>query len=318
MNTEDYDYGRADQHGINVARGNRHKWVNPKGTIEDLPSRDSNRKGRVGWSRHGGLGFPALDNMLAKGVGRPWDNVYSEIIAKIKEEFGSHCWADLINRIRWHVELNPMEVGNGQYVQGSGRPFYSFNRRSLMVHPKTGILMHPKQGWCDLRFTKPGERRGWWGEETHYWEGLYFRKMHGVWHEVDLAHVPKRPESDALKDYTSSGGRYRYYRPRDEDWLYKMDIRDEVLHTRLYSDVMHDLARCHGYKKFDGSIISHKQYEEEISKALKSSWYTGCVGRPLLCERYVYAKAAWPIGKARMRQVGIQVGPILKAPNIVR
>lgn len=310
------DFGHAKAHGI-TSRGDHGKYFGRRTRLEELPQRESFRKGRAGWSRHFRLNLPAIDHIIQGGIGRPWGKVYSEIVAKIKENFSEDCWPELFERVRWSIELNPMDVGDGQYVQATGRPFYEHSRLStVMVHPVTGLLIRPKKEWCKITFERPGARRGWWDEETHYWQGLYFRKMHGEWHEVELAIVPKRPQNH--QNHSQNRGRYPWYAVRDSDWLYQMNLRDVVIRTRIHSDLRHDLARCHGYKKYDGTIISHKQYQEELSKALKSNWYSGCVSTPMLCERYVYAKSAWPISKARMRQVGIPVGPVLTAPNIVR
>jgi hypothetical protein len=314
VNIEDND--RGIDHGIRMRRGDRRRH-HQHTSIHDLPIREGFPKGVDRDNHHDGLDFPALAGILRKNVGRPWAKVYEGIVAKAKANHGAHCWKELLDRIAWYVELNPMDVGDGQYVQASGRPFYHLRHRSdnqFLVHPVTGLLMRPKDEWTRLKFVKDGER-SWWGEPTHLWQNRYFRFMNSIWYEVELVRVPQRK----MTAYEAITGQRQYssYRPRDEDWLYKLNLRDAVIRTRIYSDMQHNLALCHGYKTYDNKVVTHAEYEKERNDALRSQHY-GRYNAPLLFGHYVYAKNAWQISKATMREVGLFTGPQLKLPNIVR
>ena len=79
-----------------------------------------------------------LRKWLHKQVNRPWDKVYSELVAGIdrRSTVGQH----LIDHVMWEVAVNVHWDDQGRLIEREygWREF----RRGLFVHPRTGILRY--------------------------------------------------------------------------------------------------------------------------------------------------------------------------------
>ena len=88
--------------------------------------------------------YKAIDGWLRKQVGRPWDDVYSDLVAKIKEAaIGRYNRWRLLKDLSWKVELNVC-------LNEDGIPFtrkfcgYNYLVNDLYVDPEDGTLKYWK------------------------------------------------------------------------------------------------------------------------------------------------------------------------------
>lgn len=239
--------------------------------------------------------FKGLKGMLRKGLGKPWAKIRSDIVHYVKKNFSSKLWHEMIERIEWYVELNPMQVGDDEYVHADGRVFsHSEKYPQFLVHPKTGTLMLPKDEWTKIRFIHNSYGRRDYDEDTVLWfNKRYFRKIHGIWYEGEIKRVPAN-DSKVLG-----------YVSRENDWLYKKNLFDAVLRVRIYSALLGDLIHIHGYVTDQGEYVSHKDFIEKRDKHYKThpyNYFSFCKGHCIYCPRL------WQISDATKRMVGIQDG----------
>lgn len=310
----DFYEDRACDYGIRKHRGNSRPNCAQRGDkIEDLPHHQrmghfvDEHESPNGWKYH-----PGLKGIIRKGVGKPWGKVYAELLEFVKSNYSPSVWKDVLDTIEWNVETNPMDVGDGDYVQSNGHPFYSYGKREdYVVHPVTGMLMKVPEKWTKVRFdSRDGERWYVTKDSVHYWQNRYFRQISGIWYEVELVRVPKEPRTS---NHTCCG-----WRPRDEDWLYKMNLRDVVFRTRIYSDLVGSLASAHGYLTRQNRFVSREQYQKESAERIRRSYFLSHKDFLPADEGFpVYAKSMWQVKKSVLTQAGI-LGANLTAPNIVR
>lgn len=302
---EDIFEDRASEWGIKTHRGDSPpKRRQGRETILDLPKRERMKTYVEDFDGHD-TSFKALYRMLQKGIGKPWGVVYSEIIHKVKQEFPFNLWHEIINRIPWYVETNPMDIGNGVYVSASGHSFNNTGSwNSLMVHPETGILMKPKEEWCSLRFVKSGQPRWIGNDTTYYFCDRYFRQINGIWYEVEYV-----PIHHSIITYN--------YQHLSDDPLYKRDLHDCILKVRVSRWYIGSLASAHGYLGYSGHLVSDVKYRAEQLAYEKKSPLRGW-GTYIPHGKYIYAKKMWQIGNTTKKQVGINIGPSLEVPDIVR
>lgn len=139
---------RPDMHKVIVERprrGSRGPFRRPPGEkhgrVEDLPAAEGVRRPHQlsGQSRELNEHLAPLQRYLRKQVGRPWDNVYSEIsrhlapTSAVKQHVRDHIW-DYVER---HVTLGP----DGAVYMKPGR----FNRPEAPLAPGT-LFIHPVHG----------------------------------------------------------------------------------------------------------------------------------------------------------------------------
>lgn len=115
-----------------------------------------------------------LWRFLRSRCGRPWDEVYGEICQQINRDSAVqlHVWQHLM----WGVARTPLRI---QKLLAHARRFRS--RNNFYVEPDTGILREV----C-------GRRKRWPSRVPDRLEanGRHYRRIEGIWYEIDLAPIP--------------------------------------------------------------------------------------------------------------------------------
>lgn len=122
-------------------RGGKFRRNSPLRSIdlEDLPDKESVHA-RITDRRHGDVNTAPLNRYLQKQVGRPWNDVYSELCSQKRND-----GTDNIRRwCKYLVELNVKIIDGAPYcLKYQARPLRS---EELYVHPETGLLLRaPKE-----------------------------------------------------------------------------------------------------------------------------------------------------------------------------
>src|ERR1041384_4719388 len=144
-------------------------------------------------SRHGQYGWNAkeftdvltpLQRYLRKQVGRPWNDVYSELAQTLDKRSltGLHIWTHIVQEVVFHTEwqdghvwCSPRYGSHYRVDDNNHMPGYSL----LYVHPLTGLLCEePAGAWRDRRPAK-----GW----VEVDELTNFERVNGCWFEVKYA-----------------------------------------------------------------------------------------------------------------------------------
>lgn len=308
MNSEERPEYGAD-HNIRGERGRVYRYLQNT-PIEDFP-KHAKMRGEIhqDWDRHRGYKFDALKGMLRSGVGKPWVKTHQKIVAYIKENYKSDIWKNLLSWVNNDVEVSPMYIGEGVYVQANGRPFRTFRgHQDYFVDPVTGNLTAAKKEWEDIRFPPAGSNRRYdvHKDKVVYFQNRCYRNIHGIWYEAILVNVPKSPDNQWPQNFYS----------QEKNWLYQQNIVDAVLKDRIGSWMMHDLAWVHGYRTYENELVSYAQYQKYIGDRNRESYYMDRT-MPLIGERYVYAQSLRQISKSEIKQLGMD-NPNLTLPNIVR
>jgi hypothetical protein len=151
-----------------------------------------------------------LRRFLERRVGRPWDEVYSEICAHIAVR--SAVQKHVLDHLRGYVERHPVMINGWPHhpvAYGSDRGGYtplSARRTDFYVCPETGTLLTPSRG-----LPEHPARVHPLGELSQLWQ------LHGQWFVIQLAPVPtdwqeyKKRKDVLLKRRLSSvglGGKY--------------------------------------------------------------------------------------------------------------
>lgn len=158
-----------------------------------------------------------LRRFLAKQVGRRWDDVYSELRARIapSSTVQMHIQQHVYDTICPNVELVDGRVYEVPH-RWHRRPLYA-DRDTLYVDPRTGVLRRPKER-APVTPVPPPPRRGPAGTNTVYVE------LDGSWFVASLRPLRCPPEFGefdvVLRTRTSLGNaaeRRRLY--GDEKWV---------------------------------------------------------------------------------------------------
>jgi len=160
-------------------------------SLEDTPRREGIKRpwSRTSWQKHLNENLAPLRRYLRSNIGRPWDNVFSEICQQIN--VNSAVQLHIRQHIEWEVCLYAMRRGR-EWVDSRGRVIY----QSFLVDRKSGLLRH-------------NDNRGWWRRHNRRREspspnfvaseaGRCFRKIGGIWYEFELSPLPD--EIDGLID----------------------------------------------------------------------------------------------------------------------
>ena len=148
----------------------------------------SSARGRqYGWNSKEFSDFLSpLQRYLHSQVGRPWDEVYSEIRKAIPNGLhGDHLWM----HIRWEVEIHCFERDGRVFARQ--RYFYGDMEVSgLYVHPRTRFLC------CRLPASRPRlKKQGAPLDRIEIAEHEEYRKINGIWYyqkfvRLDVAGPP--------------------------------------------------------------------------------------------------------------------------------
>lgn len=143
------------------------------GDFDDgLPTKTSTKKDTVGLNgeekSQTDLMGP-LRRYLRKQVGRPWNDVWSEICSNNKDYMGEH----LKTHVEWEVVTNCWFDENNKLTGEYGWLFY---RSTLYVHPVTGILSLSKGTSSGYKRKKPEIRIVEMdGMEYYLYEDIWYR-----------------------------------------------------------------------------------------------------------------------------------------------
>ncbi len=171
-----------------------------EGREEDSPSRESIRK-KWGFDHKEFRDFLApIRGFLRKSVGRPWNDVWSEISSHLS--LGSTTQRHVLGHVFDYVEIHTIEQPDGSVTDSRGRPIFAFRRRdSYYVCPRTGIL-------CEV--PRPVSRRYRWRPKVPV---VRFHRIHGIWYEIGFARPPATGKGWLV------GGQIFSDRARLEEWL---------------------------------------------------------------------------------------------------
>ncbi len=147
--------------------------------IEDFRSRQGMR--RPWLSSHAkGLNenLAPLERYLRTHVGRPWDDIYSEICEHMNRNSAVqlHIWQHLMQFVCRDVYVT-LGLVKPSWWHGAGR-FY--------VDPSTGILRENLFRW---RYRRPEPKPD--PNRVPASEDIEYRRIEGIWYELRLAPIPK-------------------------------------------------------------------------------------------------------------------------------
>ena len=136
-----------------------------------------------------------LFRFLEKSVGRPWDEVYSEIRENLRLD--SSVQYHVVQHLRYAVTLNTFLGDDGHIYEGrlsSGYPGTlkvldvpnRYNKHRFYVHPVTKILC--QSPWLTNKDRK--DNREGTNTKLFYSEYRQFRLIDGNWKVVELAEIP--------------------------------------------------------------------------------------------------------------------------------
>jgi hypothetical protein len=97
-----------------------------------------------------------LKRYLRKQVGRPWDDVYSELSQHLDKRSlsGQHIWDHVLQEVEQYVWIG--ESGKVYYKRNYRYAKQPMQVRGLYVHPHSGLLCDTKLSWRASR--KPGQK----------------------------------------------------------------------------------------------------------------------------------------------------------------
>lgn len=154
-----------------------------------------------------------LVGYLRKQVGRPWDDVYSEICQNFNKN--STTQLHIIDHIFQYVEIHVRMI-DGEPYDSAG--VYRINRyrggEQFYVHPETGLLCQCKQIKFNTKKTKK--------KKLTEVDGRSFKKIDGIWYELTLVPYPPAPTECSLYPEYKIGG-MTFFHP------YRLYVQDAVL-----------------------------------------------------------------------------------------
>lgn len=204
------------------ARGKHERRIDPRDDLEDLPSRG--RMGRRWFFDPRDLGdrLAPLRRFLGSAVGRPWDDVWSEI-----------CAATNRRSIKGHHLVS--HVHGLVYSNAEWWTYY----RSRGYEPLSGFYVDD-EGVLRRCVRKPRRRRSDWALERgllRVGDDVELHLVDGVWYEVALSYVTDSLNGtrDAM---TGQVVRLHGYSDRELEWYQRWTGRTPERYARgcLYED----------------------------------------------------------------------------------
>jgi hypothetical protein len=175
-----------------------------------------------------------LRRFLDSCIGRPWDDVYSEIMSNL----------NLNNSVQYHVWQHLIQFGEVQtktYMEGDtvmaagvigpqSMTDASYGQAEFYVDPRDGTLRKTKKIRASWR--RPGEGYN----ETRYYDPknplIQYHKVAGIWYEFKF-----REATDEEKDYKSFGGFANFYDVSVRSWVYN---KWKPLNYNKFVDQIHE------------------------------------------------------------------------------
>lgn len=174
---------RSDMAKVIVERprlgANRHSAPGYRKTLqgtppEELPKRESIYRYR-GKTKHFNEHLGPLRRFLRARVGRPWDQVYSEICRNLRQD--SAIQSHVRDHVWDYVALQ-VEERDGVIYRATGWRGFRLRSGQLYVCPQTGILKSATEPAKSVPDVVPGRRN------------LEYRRLRGDWYELRLREVP--------------------------------------------------------------------------------------------------------------------------------
>lgn len=234
-----------------------------EGREEDSPSREHIRR-KWGWDRKTFNDYLApIRGFLRKSVGRPWDDVWSEISKHLK--LGSTTQRHVLGHVFDYVEIHTIKQADGSITDSKGQPIRSWRYDNFYVDPDTGLL-------CEVE-RKPSKNRWRWRPTFPV---VRFHRIDGIWYEVGYSRAPVIGVGWAVSGHVFST------REKLEEWLavnydfYRGYVR-EVKRYGYASDVvvrdrMADFSRQYGRENshwLDGGTIYCSSKRQAGKKELR-------------------------------------------------
>jgi hypothetical protein len=175
-------------------------------------SKDGDLPTKIGVSRHMWLthakskwlseNLRPLERYLGKQVGRPWNNVYSEISATltpgnpVKEHVRQHLRDFVVRKV-------VIDRETGEWMDGSARSFWRQNgywHQPFYVDPDDGLLKSSEKRWKAMGLApKPWKQRRKPNADPNVRvldKSREVRCIEGVWYELQFAHDRSRPADE--------------------------------------------------------------------------------------------------------------------------
>jgi hypothetical protein len=199
-------YHHSDKHHFYRTRTAKYKY-DPE-AMDDLPKKQGMRRPYSGNRKQFSDLLGPLESFLISRVGRPWNDVYSEICENIKPD--STVQIHILGHVDQFVEKNCWFNDEGDLTTAGRWGYHSILRAGDMyVHPTTGILERLPET-TRYRFRHIGYRRAvaklrsifgnhWhkWGEaveeaKNHHRVGFEqeLHKINGIWYWSVYEDVP--------------------------------------------------------------------------------------------------------------------------------
>lgn len=269
--------------------------------VDDLPHREKIVPRNYDYRERHHLNHDGLHRRVLASVGRSWSKVYSEIVKFIKDNYRQDAWDSLFLNLSWWVEVAPMDIGGGVYVSKEGRPFYG---KQLYVNPKSGLLMPVNPKWAQIAIRQGiHKNRDYSKDDVRYFGRKCFRRMNGLWYEVELVRLPNCP--------------FHFGGEQADGWYKTCKIHDAVLKKDLSSWDRGSLGVYHGYLTYDGKMVPAEEYQKRRDESFKN-WRFSTLYIPS-DGHFVYAKSIRQLSKKELKDWGL---PLHKQenrlPDIVR
>lgn len=198
-----------------------------EGREEDSPLRESIRKKWSPDRKEFSDYLAPIKGFLRKSIGRPWDDVWSEISSRLS--IGSTTQRHVLGHVEDYVEKNAFEHEDGSITDYRGYGVRSFRGPSLYVCPRTGILKEAPEQPRNRFVHRPSVPL------------VRFHRIGGLWFEITFSEVPVVGHGWAV------GGQVFSSHERLEEWLaanydfYRGHVR-EVERSARVRDVLLDRA----------------------------------------------------------------------------
>lgn len=167
--------------------GRRDQWA--RLDPEELATREGMRR-RHRQRKHFGEHLSPLWRFLGSRVGRPWDDVYSEIRAQLSPR--SVLDVHLLDHLEWEVETRPLRIDGDEVWSRSGRPF----RGRFFVDGKRILRRNSYRRGPSPRRTEAEHGVVWTAADAQY------RQIGGAWFFVKLARHPG--DSSTVRDVVTA------------------------------------------------------------------------------------------------------------------
>ncbi len=179
-----------------------------------------------------------LRRFLRSRLGKPWNNVYSEIMAglNLNNAVQYHVWQHLIKL--GEVETNTFMQGNTVMIGSGGepRPVGSYSwQDEFYVHPKTGLLcVELKQP----SITRKNRIKDNWDANRYIDESnplIQYHKINNLWYEIKLRPATKEEKAKGtfgswVEVWNNKIGRYI------NEWrsISSNSLAEQIIGTKTY------------------------------------------------------------------------------------